>query len=96
MALYTKAANLTPIEDSAQLGLACETATALTVPDGAKVALIQAETQDLRWLDDGNDPAADEGMLLEAGKDFFYNGDLTKIKLIAAVSGGVANILFYA
>jgi hypothetical protein len=66
----------------------------LTIPENARVAIIQAGTDDLRWTDDGStDPSATVGMLLAAGDSFLYVGELIKVKLFSA-DGGV-NIHYY-
>lgn len=57
--------------------------------------LIQAEAQDLRYRDDGFNPSGPVGMLIKAGDTLCYAGDLTKIKLVAATAGAIANILYY-
>jgi hypothetical protein len=71
-------------------------ATALTVPDGARYALIKTETQAIRWRDDAVDPTAAIGMLVDIGDEFMYTGQLSKIKVIQAVAGAVVNVSYYA
>lgn len=74
----------------------------LTVPGVATnsarpiTALIQAETQGLRWRDDGTDPTTAIGMLIPAGETLEYTGPLAKLRLINATAGAVANISYYA
>lgn len=70
-------------------------ATALTKPDGAQRASIQAETQDVRWRDDGTNPTATVGMLLKANSTLDYAGDLTAIKFIEVTASAKLNIAFY-
>lgn len=70
-------------------------ATGLTVPDNALVALIQAETQDVRWRDDGTDPTASVGMLIGAGSTLAYTGDLNEIAFIQVSASAKLNISFY-
>lgn len=66
------------------------------VPDGASFAMIQAEAQDVRYADDGSTPTATVGMLLKAGQNpTLYSGDLSKLKVIAAVAGAILNISYY-
>jgi hypothetical protein len=85
-----------------QLGT-LSSATGLTVPartpDGmsakANFALIVAETQNVRWRDDGVDPTASVGMLLVAGIPFQYDGDLAKIKFIETTASAKLNISYY-
>ena len=59
------------------------------------VALIQAEDQNVRWRDDGTDPTASVGMLLEAGKDMLYTGDLGAIKFIEEAASAKLNVSYY-
>ena len=77
--------------------------TGLTVPtrtpDGSKqqptFALIIAETQGVRWRDDGTAPTASVGMPLAAGVPLQYDGDLTKIKFIEQTGSAKLNISYY-
>ncbi len=75
-------------------------ATGLTVPSSgnikARIAILQAEAQTLRWRDDGTDPTATVGMPLEVGDEFEYTGDLGKIKFIQTAAGGILNVSYYA
>lgn len=70
--------------------------TALTVPAGATMALIVPETQNVRWRDDGVAPTASVGMLVVANSSMSYDGDLQKIRFIAATAGAVLNVSYYA
>ena len=70
--------------------------TALTVPTGATMALIVPETQNVRWRDDGVAPTASVGMLVVANSSMSYDGDLQKIRFIAATAGAVLNVSYYA
>lgn len=58
--------------------------------------MIQAETEPLRWRDDGVAPTASVGMLIDAGQTLVYTGNLSAIRLIAAEAGAIANIAYYA
>lgn len=74
--------------------------TDLSVPvgmntGGGRIALIQAEDKGVRWRDDGEDPTANVGMYLEAGRDFWYTGKLSALKFIGAKSGAKLNVSFY-
>jgi hypothetical protein len=85
-----------------QLGT-LSSAIGLTVPvrtpDGmsakANFALIVAETQNVRWRDDGVDPTASVGMLLVANIPFQYDGDLSKIKFIETTASAKLNVSYY-
>lgn len=70
--------------------------TALTVPAGATLALIVPETQNVRWRDDGVAPTATVGMLVPANSSMSYDGDLKAIRFIAATSGAILNVSYYA
>jgi hypothetical protein len=74
--------------------------TALTVPTEANTGepnycLILAETQSVRWRDDGTAPTASVGMLLEPGVPFAYDGDLNKIRFIEVTASAKLNVSFY-
>jgi len=71
-------------------------AVGLTVPDGARFALIQAKTKALVWRDDGTAPTSTVGMDLAAGSTLEYPGDLTTIKLIEAEASATCNVSYYA
>ena len=58
-------------------------------------ALIVAETQGVRWRDDGVAPTASVGMLLAAGVPLQYDGDLTNIKFIEQTASAKLNISYY-
>lgn len=76
--------------------LACNAAEALTVPPNARFALLKAEAQTVRIRDDGTDPTTTVGFpLLVAGEPFLYQGNLKGLKAIAAVAGGLLNVLYY-
>lgn len=79
-------------------------AVGLTVPalapDGSKqqptFALIVAETQGVRWRDDGTNPTASVGMPLAAGVPLQYDGDLARIRFIETTASAKLNISYYA
>jgi hypothetical protein len=72
-------------------------ALGLTVPSGADMAIIRAETNPLRFRDDGTDPTASVGMpLLVADPPFVFNGSLSKFKAIrSGAADGVLHVLYY-
>lgn len=70
--------------------------SALTVPGGATLAVIQAEGADVRWRDDGTAPTATVGMLLPAGAELRYTGALAALRLIQASAGATVNVSYYA
>lgn len=71
----------------------------LNPPEGALFAVIQAETQDVRWRDDsGDDPTATVGMLLKSGTGYelYYDGDLSALKFIQVAASAKLNVSYYA
>ena len=79
-------------------------ATSLTVPQvdlnglscKPSLALITAESQGVRWRDDGVAPTASVGMPLASGATLQYDGDLTKIRFIEQTASAKLNISYYA
>ena len=65
------------------------------IPRGAQSALIQAETQNIRWRDDGPAPTSTVGMVLTAGDSLLYDFPLTVIKFIEVTASAKLNITFY-
>lgn len=66
-----------------------------TVPTGATIALIQPETTNVRWRDDGSNPTTTVGMILAAGDTLIYNGNLQAIKFIEITGSAKLNISYY-
>jgi hypothetical protein len=76
--------------------LSASPAVGVALPADAKYVLLQAETQNIRWRDDGSAPTASEGMLLTAGDPgFWYNGNLAAFRFIQAAAGGVLRASYY-
>jgi hypothetical protein len=75
---------------------AAATAQALTVPEGARLALINCVTNNCRWRDDGTDPTATVGMQLAAGSELAYSGNLTAIRFFEEAASTELNISYYA
>jgi len=71
------------------------TATGLTVPAGATMALIVAENQSVRWRDDGTAPTAGVGMLLPVNSSLNYDGDLRRIQFIEILASATVNVSYY-
>lgn len=65
------------------------------IPDNARVALISAEAQAVRWRDDGTNPTASVGMVIAAGADMVYTGDFSAIKFIEVSVSAKVNVSFY-
>lgn len=70
--------------------------TGLTVPAGTEMALVQAESQNVRWRDDGTDPTATVGMILMAGATLEYDAaQLAVVEFIEAAASAKLNISYY-
>jgi len=71
-------------------------ATALTVPPHARMALMRAAAQDVRWRDDGTDPTDSVGQPLAADESFWYTGDLTTFRVIETTPSATLDVTYYA
>ena len=71
-------------------------AAGLTPPQGATLALIVPESQNVRWRDDGTNPTASVGMPIFVGASLSYDGDFNKIKFIEESASAKLNISYYA
>ena len=77
-------------------------ATLLTLPTAkpgnpAAYAVIQNNgTTGVRWRDDGTAPTATVGMLLPAGSELDYSGDLSLIQFIYVSTGPILDVNYYA
>lgn len=67
----------------------------LTIPDSAHIAIFKAETEGIRWRDDGIPPTPTIGMPLLAGQSYLYTGDLSKVQLIEIQPSAVLNVAYY-
>jgi hypothetical protein len=89
-------AQLTSIDTSTLLSSATfGSAATAGLPSGAIAAIFIAETQNLRFRDDGVAPTTSVGMPLYVGVPFYYTGDLTKVRIISQVAGGKLNASTY-
>jgi len=89
-----KDAIYTPLGYQQIVGLAAS--TALTVPGGAKYALITCESQIARWRDDGVAPTAAIGMQLPPNSAIWYDGDLAAIRFIQTAATATLNVSYYS
>lgn len=71
-------------------------AKTLTPPVGAAFAVINAETQGVRWRDDGVAPTTTVGMLLNKDVEFVYQGNLAAIQFIEITASATLNVSYYA
>lgn len=66
------------------------------IPIGASVAYLSVETANIRWRDDGTAPTTSVGMpIVAAAAPFLYQGDLTKLEVVAVSGSPVLDIAFY-
>jgi hypothetical protein len=84
------------------VGLTMPTQSATNVPGGwaAQIpvgyAIIQnSGTAAVRWRDDGTAPTATIGMLLAAGAELDYVGDISKIQFIHVAAGAQLEVSLY-
>jgi hypothetical protein len=75
--------------------VALSAATALTVPEGATVAVIESEAQGVRWRDDGTDPTAAIGMPIPSGETLEYSGNLAALRFIEEAASAKLNVSYY-
>jgi hypothetical protein len=69
--------------------------TALTIPTGATYAIICAETQAVRFRDDGSAPTSSIGMPLAVGACLTYDGNLSLLRFIQQTSSATLDALYY-
>lgn len=69
--------------------------TALTLPTGASMAVVIAESQTVRWRDDGTNPTASVGMPLTVNSPMVYTGPLASLKFIQTTASATLNIAYY-
>ncbi len=67
----------------------------LSPPPNARVCIIQAVTQNIRWRDDGDAPTSGIGMVLAAGLDMLYTGNLANIQFIEVAASAELNVSYY-
>ncbi len=77
------------------LGAAVKALTLPVDPDAPTYALIEPETQGVRWRDDGGTPTAAVGQPLSAGESLQYNGTLSAIRFFEMVGGAVLNVTYF-
>lgn len=70
-------------------------AVGLTIPSGANYCVIVAESQNVRWRDDGTNPTAAVGMPLDVGVTLEYDGDLNRIRFIEVAASAKLNVSYY-
>ncbi len=91
---------ITTVDDGAGAAISLVDAMALLTPAAvppkqAKLVLIQARAQNVRWQDDGVAPTTTTGMLLVANDTLVYTGKFSAIQFLEVTSGAVLNLTFY-
>jgi hypothetical protein len=67
-----------------------------SIPAGTETVLLQAETQNVRWRDDGTNPTSTVGLILIANTLYeFTVGQLARMKFIEAAATAKLNIAYY-
>lgn len=71
-------------------------AVGLTVPAGAHVAVITVAVANASWRDDGTDPTAAIGHIMQTTHEpLVYRGDLGRIKFIEVTGSPLLNVTYY-
>lgn len=83
---YVQGTGLSSVKGLADIG---------TIPADAKLVMVQAESQSVRWRDDGTNPSASVGMVIIANDILFYSGDFSAIKFIETTASAKLNITYY-
>lgn len=78
-----------------QYGLTVATATSLTVPAGASVAIITVEGQAVRVRQDGTAPTATVGMPIWANSTMIFNGPLANLQFIQTSATATLDVDYY-
>lgn len=70
-------------------------AATLTVPVGATIAIIEVETQAVRWRDDGTAPTSTVGTPIAVAGTLEYSGTLSAIQFIEQTASAKLNVSYY-
>lgn len=88
--------NIAPDRLGFQQITSLSSAAGLTIPAGTSIALIQAESQNVRWRDDGTNPTATVGMILMVGSTLEYTGSsFASVKFIEVAPSAILNVSYY-
>jgi len=80
---------------SSAAGLTLPTAQIVGAYQAPTRCLITAESQAVRWRDDGTDPTAAIGYPLAVGAELRYDGNLKNIKFIEQAASAKLNIVYF-
>lgn len=61
----------------------------------ADAAVVDCETQSVRWRQDGTNPSATVGMILPVNTDKLFVGDLDRVKFIESAASAKLNVTYY-
>jgi hypothetical protein len=81
---------------SSSTGLIVPTVNPEGLQQQPRMAIIIAESANVRYRDDGVAPTASVGMPLAAGVALTFDGDLAKIRFIEQTASAKLNVLYYA
>lgn len=71
-------------------------ATGLTVPAGASLALVTPASKSVRWRDDGTNPSSTVGYPLNVGDELQYDAaNLGAIKFIETAASATLDVVYY-
>jgi hypothetical protein len=81
---------------SSALGSAAKLSANCTIPVGATMVYLQAESANVRYRDDGAAPTTAIGNLILSGNPgIFYNGSIKALQFIGASGSPVLDVAFY-
>ena len=99
MSLQTQQAQLRPLGWQQLSAATLATATSLTVPAGAMMAVVSVNptATAVRYRDDGTAPTATTGVVIPGASypNVVYTGDLTRIQFILSTGAPIVDILYY-
>lgn len=71
-------------------------AVGITPAAGSETVVLQCETQNVRYRDDGSDPTGTVGMVLVANTMYeFTVAQIARMKFIEAAASAVLNVSYY-
>ena len=69
--------------------------TALTVPAGTSLAVVQCTSVAVRYRDDGTAPTSTIGMLLTINQYYTFESSLSMLRFIETSASTVLNVSYY-
>ena len=97
VAVVTKPNNLVPLGYQQITAGTLAASTALTVPSGSTIAIVQVEAAGARYRDDGTAPSATVGMILVPGSVLTLSGaaELAAVHFILQSGSPILDISYY-